>query len=255
MKKLSNSIGIVPSAIVPVRDKQAIVKTIINKYGLAEDTLRTGGLVNVKEVSSNELFSQSAIYIAAAHALKPTYSIRTLGMLRSRFQSLPAALNACLIPEEKSEPTKKKGLLNNEKAAARFAQLWNTIISSFREEDLISDSMYNFVSFQEMDTLLVPYWADRELDLIQWPPFLLASKLMTICLVLFVSAMHHFKTLLRFWFRVVAKKKYILTEVDKHIEEGKLLTEYNMGGLPSLYDHFIKLIKYLLENKHAGSRL
>ncbi|KAL7218678.1 hypothetical protein ACSBR2_011861 [Camellia fascicularis] len=43
--------------------------------------------------------------------------------------------------------------------------------------------------------------------------------------------------------------EYILTEVDKHIEEGKLLTEYKMGGLPSLYDHFVKLIKYLLENK------
>lgn len=45
--------------------------------------------------------------------------------------------------------------------------------------------------------------------------------------------------------------EYILTEVDKHIEEGKLLTEYNMGGLPSLYDHFVKLIKYLLENKQT----
>ncbi|CAL5375643.1 unnamed protein product [Camellia sinensis] len=86
-EKLSNSIGTVPSAfnnwglalqelsaIVPVREKQAIVKTAINKYGLAEDTSRTGGSVNVKEVSSNELFSQSAIYIVAAHALKPTYS-------------------------------------------------------------------------------------------------------------------------------------------------------------------------------------
>ncbi|CAM8966751.1 unnamed protein product [Rhodiola kirilowii] len=28
-----------------------------------------------------------------------------------------------------------------------------------------------------MDLLLVPYWADRALDLIQWPPFLLASKI------------------------------------------------------------------------------
>lgn len=27
-----------------------------------------------------------------------------------------------------------------------------------------------------MNLLLVPYRADRELDLIQWPPFLLASK-------------------------------------------------------------------------------
>ncbi|CAL5399938.1 unnamed protein product [Camellia sinensis] len=96
-KQALNNWGLELSAIVPVREKQAIVKTAINKfraaiqlqfdfhraiynlgtvlYGLAEDTSRTGGSVNVKEVSSNELFSQSAIYIAAAHALKPTYSL------------------------------------------------------------------------------------------------------------------------------------------------------------------------------------
>nr|ADN33933.1 hypothetical protein [Cucumis melo subsp. melo] len=44
-------------------------------YGLAEDTLRTGGTGNIKDVSPNELYSQSAIYIAAAHALKPNYSV------------------------------------------------------------------------------------------------------------------------------------------------------------------------------------
>ncbi|TQD87062.1 hypothetical protein C1H46_027390 [Malus baccata] len=42
-------------------------------YGLAEDTLRTGGSGHPKEVSPNELYSQSTIYIAAAHALKPNY--------------------------------------------------------------------------------------------------------------------------------------------------------------------------------------
>ncbi|KAK9103946.1 hypothetical protein Sjap_021200 [Stephania japonica] len=85
------------SAIVPVREKQNIVKTAISKfrsaiqlqfdfhraiynlgtvlYGLAEDTLRTGRPINAKEVSPNELYSQSAIYIAAAHALKPNYSL------------------------------------------------------------------------------------------------------------------------------------------------------------------------------------
>lgn len=46
------------------------------QYGLAEDTVRTGGSVSSKEVSPNELYSQSAIYIAAAHALKPNYSVR-----------------------------------------------------------------------------------------------------------------------------------------------------------------------------------
>lgn len=45
------------------------------QYGLAEDMSRTGGAVNAKEISPNELYSQSAIYIAAAHALKPNYSV------------------------------------------------------------------------------------------------------------------------------------------------------------------------------------
>ncbi|XP_056174212.1 protein HLB1 isoform X2 [Syzygium oleosum] len=85
------------SAIVPAREKQTIVRTAISKfraaiqlqfdfhraiynlgtvlYGLAEDTLRTGGSANAKEISPNELYCQSAIYIAAAHALKPSYSV------------------------------------------------------------------------------------------------------------------------------------------------------------------------------------
>lgn len=37
------------------------------------------------------------------------FQIRTLGMLRSRFESLPGAFNARLIPADKNEP-KKKGL-------------------------------------------------------------------------------------------------------------------------------------------------
>ncbi|KAL9260194.1 HLB1-like protein [Drosera capensis] len=85
------------SAIVPAKEKQKIVKTSISKfrsaiqlqfdfhraiynlgtvlYGLAEDTLRVGGSGPLKEVIANELYSQCAIYIAAAHALKPSYSL------------------------------------------------------------------------------------------------------------------------------------------------------------------------------------
>ncbi|PWA94276.1 tetratricopeptide repeat (TPR)-like superfamily protein [Artemisia annua] len=95
------------SAIVPAREKQTIVRSAISKfraavqlqfdfhrasynlgtvlYGLAEDTSRTGVLVIGNELSSNELYSQSAIYIAAAHALKPSYSVYTsaLKLVRS----------------------------------------------------------------------------------------------------------------------------------------------------------------------------
>ncbi|KAF3452613.1 hypothetical protein FNV43_RR03046 [Rhamnella rubrinervis] len=204
--------------------------------------------------------------------------IRTLGMLRSRFQSLPGAFNACLIPEEKSE-RKKKGLKatfsrnfaeipsNKEKEAARFAQLWNKIISSFREEDLISN--------REMDLLLVPYWADRDLELIQWPPFLLASKIPIAldmakdsngkdkelkkrieadnymsCAV--CESYASFRNIIKFLVQGNREKEvieYIFSEVDKHIEAGDLIKEFKMSALPSLYDHFVKLIKYLLDNK------
>ncbi|GMH28929.1 hypothetical protein Nepgr_030772 [Nepenthes gracilis] len=85
------------SAIVPAKEKQSIVRTAISKfraaiqlqfdfhraiynlgtvlYSLAEDTLRIGGSRPAKEVTANELYSQCAIYIAAAHALKPNYSV------------------------------------------------------------------------------------------------------------------------------------------------------------------------------------
>jgi callose synthase len=105
-------------------------------------------------------------------------------MLRSRFESLPEAFNEHLIP---SDSHKSKGLRaaftgkpsktsgdeqEKEKIAARFAQMWNLIITSFREEDLIDN--------REMDLLLVPYCKDRELNIFQWPPFLLASKVFSL---------------------------------------------------------------------------
>ncbi|XP_075517898.1 protein HLB1 isoform X1 [Primulina tabacum] len=95
------------SAIVPAREKQTIVKTAISKfraaiqlqfdfhraiynlgtvlYGLAEDISRTGGHISAKAVTPDDLYSQSAIYIAAAQSLKPNYSVYTsaLKLVRS----------------------------------------------------------------------------------------------------------------------------------------------------------------------------
>ncbi|KAK2998881.1 hypothetical protein RJ639_024246, partial [Escallonia herrerae] len=228
------------------------------------------------------LWAPIILYEISGYSVLLCMLIRTLGMLRSRFQSLPGAFNGCLIPEEKSEPVKKKGFKatlsrnfaevpsnpsNKEKEAARFAQLWNKIITSFREEDLISN--------REMDLLLVPYWADRDLDLIQWPPFLLASKIpialdmakdsngkdrelkKRIELDNYMSCAVHecyasFRNIIKFLVRGHRETEVIeciFTKVDKHVGEGTLILEYNMSALPSLYDHFVKLIKYLVENK------
>ncbi|PQQ19843.1 callose synthase 2 [Prunus yedoensis var. nudiflora] len=223
----------------------------------------------------------STIFGGIYGAFRRLGEIRTLGMLRSRFESLPGAFNNYLIPVEKNEQTKKKGILkatfsrkfdksasSKEKEAAKFAQMWNEIISSFREEDLISD--------REKNLLLVPYGADPDLvDLIQWPPFLLASKI-PIALDMAKDSKDKdrelkkrmstdnymrcairecylsFKSIINLLVLGEREKKVIndiFTIVDAHIAEGNLTTEFNMSALPSLHEQFVQLIDYLLKNE------
>ncbi|CAJ1977778.1 unnamed protein product [Sphenostylis stenocarpa] len=127
-----------------------------------------------------------------------------------------------------------------------------------------------------MDLLLVPYWADRELDLIQWPPFLLASKI-PIALDMAkdsngkdrelrkrIDSDHYmysaikecyasFKSIVKYLVQGDREKQvieYIFSEVDKHIEADDLSSEFRLSALPSLYEKFVELIKHLLDNKH-----
>ncbi|WOK98407.1 callose synthase 3-like [Canna indica] len=208
--------------------------------------------------------------------------IRTLGMLRSRFLSLPHAFSDRLIPPEKSEASKRRGLRaslsskfeelpagDTEKEAARFAQMWNQIITSFRDEDLISN--------KEMDLLLVPYTADKELNdlkIIQWPPFLLASKIpialdmakdsngkdrelkkriyadtYMICAVKECYA--SFKSIIKYLVDGPREKEVvnnIFSKIDDLIEKDQL-QELNMSHLPILCNKFIDLINFLMTNK------
>ncbi|KAK1613351.1 hypothetical protein QYE76_037024 [Lolium multiflorum] len=205
--------------------------------------------------------------------------IRTLGMLRSRFESLPSAFNKLLIP---SDAHKRKGFRaafasklakpsddeqEKDKIAARFAQMWNLIITSFREEDLIDN--------REMDLLLVPYCKDRELDIFQWPPFLLASKI-PIALDMaadsggkdrdlnkrmgsdpyfsyairecYVSFKNIINTLV-FGRREKVVMQEIFAVVDKHVNEGTLIKDLNMRNLPALSKKLIELLELLQKNK------
>ncbi|XP_016449067.2 callose synthase 2 isoform X1 [Nicotiana tabacum] len=220
----------------------------------------------------------STIFGGIYGAFRRLGEIRTLGMLRSRFQSLPGAFNACLIPVEKDEKPKKglKATLSKKfdevtssrgKEAARFAQMWNKIIESFREEDLINN--------RERNLLLVPYWADPDLDLIQWPPFLLASKLPIALdmakdsngrdgeLTKRLNADSYMRSAIRECYAscksiikilVLGEHKQqvikeIFSKVDDHIDQGNLIPEFNMSALPTLYEQFVRLIDFLKENK------
>ncbi|KAL5708603.1 Callose synthase 5 [Ranunculus cassubicifolius] len=214
----------------------------------------------------------STIYGGISGAFSRLGEIRTLGMLRSRFQSLPGAFNSCLIPSDKS---RRKGFsfarrfaevsVNKRTEAAKFAQLWNEVVCSFREEDLISD--------REMDLLLVPYTSDPSLKMIQWPPFLLASK---IPIALDMAAQFRYKDA-DLWKRICADEYMkcaviecyesfklvlhvlvvgenekriiglIFKEVESNISKNTFLTNFRMGPLPTLCKKFVDFIGILKE--------
>ncbi|XP_019437222.1 PREDICTED: callose synthase 5-like [Lupinus angustifolius] len=196
--------------------------------------------------------------------------IRTLSMLRSRFQSLPGAFNTYLVPTDNKQ--KKKFSFSKRFAeisasrrseAAKFAQMWNEVICSFREEDIISD--------REMDLLLVPYSSDPTLKVIQWPPFLLASKIPIAldmaaqfrgkdsdlwkriyadeymkCAV--IECYESFKHVLNYLVVGEAEKRIIsviIKEVESNISKNTLLTNIRMGFLPSLCKKFVELVEIL----------
>ncbi|KAL5989975.1 hypothetical protein ACLOJK_010870 [Asimina triloba] len=113
--------------------------------------------------------------------------IHTMGMLRSRFRTLPAAFNVRLIPPSarKEQKTNIRSFLQKKfrrvsviekNGVAKFTLVWNKIITTFRSEDLISHRNY-FLFNREMDLLIIPLSSELSAGTIQWPAFLLAAKL------------------------------------------------------------------------------
>ncbi|GLJ07080.1 hypothetical protein SUGI_0057310 [Cryptomeria japonica] len=225
----------------------------------------------------------STIFGGIYGAFRHLGEIRTLGMLRSRFQSLPGAFNECLVPPttEKIErkwlkaffsPRFKKVEPGKRKEAAKFAQLWNQVITSFRTEDLINN--------REMDLLLVPYSSDVELTLVQWPPFLLASKIPVALnmakdfrgkdseLYKRIKADDFMKCAVQECYgsvnRVLStiingeQEKRVIREiisyVDHNIESGTLLENFKMSELPVLYAKFVVLVELLKNDDKPDSR-
>ncbi|XP_020203976.1 callose synthase 9 [Cajanus cajan] len=97
--------------------------------------------------------------------------IRSLEALHKLFEQFPGAFMDTLhvpLPNRSSHQFSVQVVEKNKVDAARFAPFWNEIIRNLREEDYIT----NF----EMELLLMPK-NSGDLPLVQWPLFLLASKI------------------------------------------------------------------------------
>ncbi|KAH1255395.1 putative callose synthase 6 [Glycine max] len=124
---------------------------------------------------------------------------------------------------------------------------------------------------REMDLLMVPYSSDPSLKIIQWPPFLLASKIpialdmaaqfrgkdsdlwRRICADEYmkcavIECYESFKNVLNALVVGEAEKRtisVIIKEVENSISKNTLVANFRMGFLPSLCKKFVELVEIL----------
>ncbi|URE49456.1 callose synthase, partial [Musa troglodytarum] len=206
--------------------------------------------------------------------------IRTMGMVRSRFHSLPSRFNDFLVPRTSQKENKRtfrnflrnkifKDLKRERSDLVRFATVWNQIISSFRMEDLISN--------RELDLMIMPVSANLSSNSIRWPLFLLASKFSTAVNITkdFVGKYEHLQRKINkdsymisainesydslksiFEFLVIGDlEKRVVGDIFEKIEQGiknsSLLVDFQMNELPIIHDKLVHLVEFLFENKLA----
>ncbi|KAG5250650.1 GLUCAN SYNTHASE family protein [Salix suchowensis] len=193
--------------------------------------------------------------------------IRTLGMLRSRFESVPSAFSRHLVPSSDEDATRNRlpDEQQERKNIANFSHVWNEFIYSLREEDLISN--------HESDLLLVPY-SSRDVSVVQWPPFLLASKI-PIALdmakdfkgkedaELYKKMDDYMRSAVTECYETLKEiidglleddadkgiVSQICYEVEMTIQQNQFLNAFRMSGLPMLSEYLERFLKLLLSDQ------
>lgn len=239
----------------------------------------------------------SSFYGAVIGLFSHLGEIRNIKQLRLRFQFFASALQFNLKPEDKTnnhrtslvyklrdaihrlklryglgQPFKK--IESSQVEATRFALIWNEIVITMREEDLISD--------QEFELMELPpnCWNIR---VIRWPCFLLCNELL-----LALSQAEELGGVPDqwLWFRICNNEysrcavieaydsiKWLLHEIvkdgsvectivrrlfkefDEKIEIEKLTLTYRMGILRKIHAQLISLIDLLMNPKKDLSRV
>ncbi|KAF7815714.1 callose synthase 7-like isoform X2 [Senna tora] len=195
-------------------------------------------------------------------------------MLRSRFESIPSAFSECFLPG-RNRDTKPEDLDESyeRRNIAYFSQVWNEFINSMRDEDLISNS--------DRDLLLVPY-RSSDVSVIQWPPFLLASKI-PIALdmakdykgkddadlvkkiksdeYMYSAVVECYETLRGIIYYLLldeddkAVVRYICYKVEMSIQQHTFVKDFKMSGLPSLSEKMEIFLTLLQSDDHKVESL
>uniref|UniRef100_A0A453DH27 Callose synthase 7 n=1 Tax=Aegilops tauschii subsp. strangulata TaxID=200361 RepID=A0A453DH27_AEGTS len=196
--------------------------------------------------------------------------IRTLGMLRSRFEAIPKAFGKNLVPTHRGEPKRHEQDDRTSLMEKKFSYIWNAFISSLREEDLISNS--------ERDLLVVPS-SVGDTSVTQWPPFLLASKIpMALDIAksvkkrdeellrrikqdpyTYYAVIECYETLLDILYSLIAETSdmkvvdRIRESLEESIHNQSLVRDFRLDELHLLSDKFNKLLSLLLEIEQEGN--
>ncbi|KAG9156679.1 hypothetical protein Leryth_006646 [Lithospermum erythrorhizon] len=202
--------------------------------------------------------------------------IRTIPLLRKRFETFPEAFFKNLVSSE----TKR---LHFDKIfpevsqdykklyAVIFSPMWNEIVKSLREEDYISN--------REMDLLHMPS-NNGSLRFVQWPLFLISNKI----LLAIDYARESKDAQADLWSRIL-KDKYmtyaiqesyyciemilkclvdgearlridrIFREINSSILEGSLILTLSLEKLPSVLSRFTALTGLLIQGENAGNAM
>nr|QKN22530.1 callose synthase 10 [Urtica dioica subsp. dioica] len=199
--------------------------------------------------------------------------IRSIEMVHKRFVNFPEAFVRNLVSSEtKRLPFNRQSSQEaqdmNKTYAANFSPFWNEIIKSLREEDYISN--------REMDLLSCPS-NTGSLRLVQWPLFLLSSKI----LLAVDLALDCKDTQADLWNRIcrdeymayavqecyysIEKLLYslidgegrlwverIYREINNSIMENSLVITLHLKKLPLVLSRFTALTGLLLRNEDPG---
>ncbi|XVE51335.1 hypothetical protein DITRI_Ditri02bG0031800 [Diplodiscus trichospermus] len=222
--------------------------------------------------------------------------IRNMEQLRLRFQSFASAMQFNLMPEDQLSSPKAtlvrklcdairrlklryglgqayKKFESSQVEATRFALIWNEIVISLREEDLISDREV------ELMELPPPCW---NIKVIRWPCFLLCNELLLAlsrakeladapdmrlwarickneyrrCAV--IEAYDSIKHLLFTIVKYGTDKHFLVSkffeELESYVLNGKLTAKYNMAVLQKIHAKLVSLVDLLVRRKNDLSR-